>query len=107
MSNRSRTAFTFAAGFALGVVVIVPYYLLGHIFLPRLRRCEYGYDDFTILPHWEAWSSYVISPVLAGLLAFALFWLVGQKRLWPLALLVVLLTLGGLAIYTGGANCPD
>ena len=87
--------------------LIAPYYLLGHIYLPRLRRCEYGYEDFAILPHWEAWSSYLVSPVLAGILTYALLRLTGWNRLWPLAIVVPVAAVVGLGFYTGGANCGD
>jgi len=88
-------------------VLVAPYYVLGHIYLPRLRRCEYGYEDFAILPHWEAWSSYLVSPVLAGLLTYALIRINGWRRLWPFALVVPVVAVVGLLVYTGGANCGD
>ena len=92
---------------ALVFIVAAPYYLLGHIFLPRLRRCEYGYEDFEILPHPEAWSSYLVSPVLAGVLTYALIRKSRWNRLWPVALVVPVVLVVGLGVYTGDANCGD
>ena len=96
-----------AVAAALVFVLVSPYYLLGHIFLPRLRRCEYGYEDFQILPHPEAWLSYLVSPVVAGVLTYALIRICGWKRLWPVAFLVPIAVAVELGLYTGGANCGD
>ena len=94
---------------ALVVVVVTPFYLVDHVYLPRLRRCEYGYTDFSLIDNTEAWWSYLVAPVAAALLAFVLVRLTSRKWMWSavaaVGVLVVMVT--GLALVTGGTNCGD
>src|SRR5262245_43324905 len=104
--HRLRWLIVAVLAVAFAIVVSAPYYVLGHRYFPKLRHCEY-YHDFVSFRDWEAWSSYLVAPIAAVLLAILGTRAAGRLPWFPV--LVLMLVPAGLIVFTiaYADQCPD